>query len=102
MSNKNLKQLREGKTPQENAEMVALVKKAYPGFDKSLLSKCSNSERYGVELVPEAMKILLKRFGQEQMPEKPKKQRAGERHRLTCRISASPIRKFWMTCSQRT
>lgn len=88
MSNKNLKQLREGKTSKENAEMVALVKKSYPGFDKTLLSKCSNSERYGVELVPEAMKILLKRFGQEQTPEKPQKQRAGERHRLTCRISA--------------
>lgn len=88
MSNKNLKQLREGKTSKENAEMVALVKKSYPGFDKSLLSKCSNIERYGVELVPEAMKILLKRFGQEQTPEKPQKQRAGERHRLTCRISA--------------
>lgn len=80
MSNKNLKQLRENKTPQENAEMVALVKKSYPGFDKPLLSKCSNSERYGVELVPEAMKILLKRFDQEQTPEKPQKQRAGERH----------------------
>lgn len=88
MSNKNLKQLREDKTPQENAEMVALIKKSYPGFDKPLLSKCSNSERYGVELVPEAMKILLKRFGQEQPTEKPQKQQAGERHRLTCRISA--------------
>lgn len=88
MSNKNLKQLREGKTPKENAEMVALVKKSYPGFDKSLLSKCSNSERYGVELIPEAMKILLERFGQEQPPKKPQKQQAGERHRLTCRISA--------------
>lgn len=88
MSNKNLKQLRENKTPQENAEMVALVKKSYPGFDKTLLSKCSNSERYGVELIPEAMKILLERFGQEQPPKKPQKQRAGERHRFSCRISA--------------
>lgn len=88
MSNKNLKHLRENNTPQENAEMVALIKKSYPGFDKSLLSKCSNSERYGVELVPEAMKILLKRFGQEQPPEKPQKKRTSSGHRFSCRISA--------------
>ena len=88
MSNKNLKQLRENKTPQENAEMVALVKKSYPGFDKTLLSKCSNSKRYGVELVPEAMKILLERFGQEQPPEKPQKKRTSSGHRFSCRISA--------------
>lgn len=88
MSNKNLKQLREGKTPKENAEMIALVKKTYPGFDKSLLSKCSNSEKYGVELVPEAMAILLERFGQELPPEKPQNKRKSNGYRLSCRISA--------------
>lgn len=88
MSNKNLKQLREGKTPKENAEMIALVRERYPGFDKSLLSKCSNSEKYGVELVPEAMTILLERFGQELPPEKPQNKRTGSGHRFSCRISA--------------
>lgn len=88
MSNKNLKQLREGKTPKENAEMIALVRERYPGFDKSLLSKCSNSEKYGVELIPEAMAILLERFGQELPPEKPQDKRTGSGHRLSCRISA--------------
>lgn len=88
MSNKNLKQLREGKTPKENAEMIALVRERYPGFDKSLLSKCSNSEKYGVELVPEAMTILLERFGQELPPEKPQNKRTGSEHRFSCRISA--------------
>lgn len=87
MSNKNLKQLRENKTPQENSEMLLLVKKKYPGFDKSLLSKCSNSERYGIELVPEAMAILLERFG-ENTPEKPQKKRTSSGHRFSCRISA--------------
>lgn len=87
MSNKNLKELREGRTPQENAEMILLVKKQYPGFDKSLLSKCSNSERYGIELVPEAMAILLKRFGQKSS-EKPQKKRTSSGHRFSCRISA--------------
>lgn len=88
MSNKNLKELREGRTPQENAEMLLLVKKQYPGFDKSLLSKCSNSEKYGIELVSEAMEILLKRFGKEEPPEKPQKKRTSSGHRFSCRISA--------------
>lgn len=85
MSNKNLKQLRENKTPQENSEMLLLVKKKYPGFDKSLLSKCSNSERYGIELVPEAMAILMERFG-ENTPEKPQKKRKSSGHRFSCRM----------------
>ncbi|MDO4175801.1 MAG: hypothetical protein Q4D42_13665 [Eubacteriales bacterium] len=68
--------------------MILLVKKQYPGFDKSLLSKCTNSQKYGVQLVPEAMKILLKRFGQEQTPEKPQNKRTSSGHRLSCRISA--------------
>ncbi|MDO4175778.1 MAG: hypothetical protein Q4D42_13550 [Eubacteriales bacterium] len=88
MSNEKLKELREGCTPQDNAEMILLVKKQYPGFDKSLLSKCTNSQKYGVQLVPEAMKILLKRFGQEQTPEKPQNKRTSSGHRFSCRISA--------------
>jgi len=67
-------------------DMVAVVKKIYPKYDKTIQSKCENTEAYGVSLQQDAMDALYVMFAPESMETpRPKKK---ERHRLTCRISA--------------
>lgn len=67
-------------------EMVAVVQRLYPKFDKTVQSKCENGEVYGVSLRPDAMNALYTKFAPELLT--PRSKRKGERHRLTCRISA--------------
>lgn len=49
-------------------EIVELVQKFYPKYDKTLQSKCENSADYGVCLVEDAMDALRERF----LPDAPK------------------------------
>ncbi len=44
------------------ADIVEVVRSAFPGFDKSLLSKCRNYRRYGVGLRSGAVKLLEDHF----------------------------------------
>ena len=46
----------------KGTEIVEAVRLLYPGFDKTLLSKCMSPGKYGVELSPEAISILIDRF----------------------------------------
>lgn len=66
-------------------EMVEVVQTIYSGFDKTVLSKCENVEKYGISLRPDAMKALYAKFAPDIL--EATKRRKGERHRLTCRIS---------------
>lgn len=67
-------------------DMVAVVQRLYPKYDKTVQSKCENGEAYGVALRPDAMSALYEKFAPELLSERkaPKK----DTHRLTCRISA--------------
>ena len=42
----------------KSAEIVELIRPSFPGFDKSLLAKCENPEKYGVQLSRKAMNLL--------------------------------------------
>lgn len=44
-------------------EIVETVRLLFPGFDKPLLSKCENPERYGVQLSQKAIRLLKDTFG---------------------------------------
>lgn len=66
-------------------EMVAVVQRLYPKFDKTQLSKCESDE-YGSELPEDAMQALYAVFEPERLA--PKKRRRSGRNRLTYRISA--------------
>lgn len=46
----------------KGTEIVEAIRSLYPGFDKSLLSKVSSPEKYGVCLTPEAEELLRKTF----------------------------------------
>ena len=67
-------------------EMVEVVQRIYPKYDKTIQSKCENGDVYGIMLRPDAMNALHKAFPAK-AAEKPKRPK-GERHRYTCRISA--------------
>ena len=44
------------------SEMVAVVQRLYPGYEKTLHSKCKNGEKYGIMLRPDAMAAIVTRF----------------------------------------
>ena len=46
----------------KGTEIVEAIRVRFPGFDKSLLSKVSSPEKYGVILAPEAVKLLEETF----------------------------------------
>lgn len=83
-----LNELRELRTSRGLAvkEMVAVVQKVYPKYDKTVQSKCENGDAYGVTIRKDALKILYQHFAPELL--EPKKQTRHGQHRLTCRISA--------------
>ena len=47
------------------SEMVAVVQRLYPGYEKTLHSKCKNGEKYGIMLRPDAMTAILTQFAPE-------------------------------------
>ncbi len=67
-------------------QMVAVVQRIYPKYDKVMHSKCENSDIYGAVLPKDAMDALYKAFD----PERASAQRARrkDRHRLTCSVRA--------------
>lgn len=66
-------------------DIVEVVKRIYPKFDKTQLSKCESND-YGSELPEDALKALYTAFAPELLA--PQKRRRSGRNRLTRRISA--------------
>lgn len=67
-------------------DMVAVVRQLYPKYDKTVQSKCENSDAYGVSIRSDALTALYAKFAPELLEARspPKK----DYHRLPCRISA--------------
>lgn len=74
-------------------EMVDVLQGIYPKYDKTVQSKCENTEKYGVMLAPEGIKLLYETFA----PDEPIPTKTGSKSRtprrdsgnkLKCRISA--------------
>lgn len=70
-------------------QIVQEVKPVYPGFDKTLLSKCLNADKYGVTMTAGSFGCLAQAFPQV-MCEPQKEPRRADQHRLkdrvTCRL----------------
>lgn len=66
-------------------EMVAVVRELYPKYDKTMQSKCERGAEYGVDLRPDAMEALYRRFDPGALEARKRAKTSG--HRLTCRIS---------------
>jgi len=81
-------------------DMVDVLRKTYPKYDKTVHSKCENTKKYGAALCPEAMKILYDTFapneqiytGAPQKPCKPRKPRRSDTKRqISARLSGERI-----------
>lgn len=68
----------------KDTEAVAVLKETYPGMSKSVLSMGRNPIRYGVELTPDAKRMIgLTREDRRRKP-----------FRLTVRLSAAEFEQF--------
>lgn len=71
-------------------DVIKVVREQYRGFDKSLLSKVENPDRYGVRLVTGAERHLL-----ENITNTAPEIRKRDGHRFTCRVACRlPQGKF--------
>lgn len=68
------------------SEIVSIVRRFYPSFDKTMLSKCENGEKYGILLKPNVMDTILDELAPESREVIKRRIRGG--HRLTHRIHA--------------
>ena len=66
-------------------DIVAVVQRLYPSFDKSALSKSEHGDKYGITLKRDALDMLIDEFAPEAKNAVKKRRDGG--HRLTCRIS---------------
>lgn len=66
--------------------MADVIRRHYPKFDKTVLSKCEHGDEYGVVIKDDILSILYAEFAPELLTAH-KATRSGK-HRLTCRISA--------------
>ena len=66
-------------------DIVAVVQRLYPSFDKSMLSKSENGDKYGVTLKRDAVDAIVDEFAPE--AKKAIAHRRNGYHRLTCRIT---------------
>ena len=57
-----LKDFRASHPKLQGTEIVEAVRILFPGFDKTLLSKCMNPEKYGIQLSQEVMERLKSTF----------------------------------------
>lgn len=77
----DLKKLRQSKNIPAK-DMVAVIKKIFPKYDKTVQSKCENGAMYGVSLRKDAVDAICDAFAPEL-----KNSRKNDGHKLTCRIS---------------
>ncbi len=41
------------------SDMITFIQRLYPGYEKTLHSKCKNGEKYGIMLRPDAMDAIM-------------------------------------------
>ena len=69
-------------------EIVAVVQKEYPSFDKVMLSKCERGDKYGVTLKPHVMDKIIDELAPDAREPIRRRIRGGHRltHRIMCRL----------------
>ena len=72
-------------------EIVETIRALYPGFDKTLLSKCEHTEKYGIEPCRRAADAVLEKYSPEEL-ERERHRRNGchrLKHQISCRVDAA-------------
>lgn len=75
-------------------DAVDLLRQSFPSFDKTVLSKCCNPDKYGCVLHPDGYTVLrelIKDGGEaepaQEEPPAPRKRRKSSAHKFTCRVA---------------
>lgn len=91
----DLRDLRQEKNIQAK-DIVELLRRDYPGFDKMLNSKVENGEKYGITLRWQAIDIVLRKYAPEKLTRE--KRRRNGYHKLTaslsCRVDNDTYSRF--------
>lgn len=74
-------------------DMVDFLREEYPKLDKPLLSKCMN-DGYGIQLRPEAARILAQRFDPEGWENRREKDRHKLKDSVRCRLTREEFEEF--------
>lgn len=67
-------------------DMADEIRRLYPKFDKTVLSKCEHGDEYGVVIKDDALAAVYAKFAPGAL--EPSKATRHGKHRLTCRVSA--------------
>lgn len=70
------------------SEIIAFVQQYHPNFDKTMLSKCENSERYGATISRDIMNAIIAEFAPDEIAAIKKKRDGGHRlpRTILCRL----------------
>ena len=69
-------------------DMVNIVRRYYPRYDKHLQNKCEHSSLYGIRLCDDAMDALIKRYAPEDLVPEKKPENRNLPCRISCRMTA--------------
>lgn len=88
----NLKEIRE-KSGAKAREIAEVIKTEYAGFDRPLLSKAEQPEKYGICLIPKAEALVVKAYCENALKPKKKENRT-KAERVQCRLTESQYNSF--------
>lgn len=77
--------------------MTDTLRREYPKLDKPLLSKALNGE-YGIQLTPEAEKLLAENYDPEGWSKRRSKDRHKRKNSARCRLTDEEAEAFAATC----
>ena len=77
------------------ADIIAIIQKQFPKYDKTLHSKCENVNKYAVEPCEEAFKLLDEHYGIVK-----KHERRTKANRVICRLSEEDYQAFKAAIAQ--
>lgn len=76
-------------------DMIEDIKNVHPKFDKTCLSKAENSDVYGLEICPEALKLLWNKYAPDEY-QKMRRRKDGHKYanRVQCRLDDDTFKLF--------
>lgn len=77
-------------------EMVKVIQRFHPKFDKTMLSKCERGEAYGIKINRAALDALYAEFAPDMLPEVKRKRGGNHRFakRAACRLTDDEYAAF--------
>lgn len=82
-----------------SSTLIRTVREIYPGYDKSLQSKCERTEEYGVELCEAGMEALILTHAPHLHKTPPKPENRRRPCRVSCRLAPAEFEQLQLLIS---